>query len=304
MPVLLPCGATIADAGDAPGDLITGPRQLEFAGLLLGSGTPYRWKELTGWDDMPGLDLADSSRPNDHGDYPGVGLYQARFPSLTLAVRGDTVDDVEACLKLLRQRAAYGDDEQPLYVRDSGGTLWAPARVISRSIPHQPQRTVGVASAGVQWKCSSPHRFSPGGHSVHLTPGVASGGLVYPLVFPLDYGTPAAGASADMPNDGEAPAPVVVTFHGPGNGYAIALDNGRLLKVNLPLVDGETLTVDTGTGTVMLNGSVDRTGWLAPESDSPDLWRIPPGGATCLYTVAEDSGPSTAVDIEWSDTNW
>lgn len=303
MPTLLSCGATIADPGDEPGDLIVLPRQVEFGGLLLGAGTPYRWKELVGWDDMPGLDLSDAPRPNDHGDFAGTGLYQSRLPFLTLAVHGSTVEDTEELLRLLRTRMAYDDTETPLVIRDAAGTLQAAARVIARTIPHQPNRTMGVADAGVQWKCSSPLRTGMVTRTAHLTQGAGSGGLEYPLEYPLDYGTPAVGGSTTLVNDGEAPAPAVVTFHGPGNGYGIAAA-GQLLKFNLPLADGDTLTVDTHSGTVLLNGSSDRTGWIAPESAPPETWRIPPGDTSVRFTVTDDAGPSTAVDIEWADSNW
>jgi Phage tail protein len=303
VPLLLPCGATVAEAGDLPGDLITGPRQVEFGGLLMGSGTPYRWKELTGWDDMPPVDLGDSPRPSDHGDYPGAGYYQARMVGFTLAVYGDSIADTEELLKQLRQRATYADDEQQLVVRDSASTLWAGGRVVARSIPHQPQRTLGVAAAAVQWKCSSPLRFGLATHSVHLVPGVGSGGLTYPLTYPLDYGTETTGASAVAINDGDAPAPARIVFAGPGTGYSVTV-GGQLLKFTLPLVAGDTLTVDTRDGTVLLNDSSDRTGYVAPESVPPELWRIPDGESTISYAVAEGADVTTGVDIEWSDSNW
>lgn len=303
MVTLLPCGATILDPGDTPGDTITTARQIEFNGLLLGSGTPYRWKELTGWDDQPGLDLGDTVKPSEHGDFPGLGFFQARLPALTMQVVGESTADTEELLKLLRQRMAYNDTEQPLLIRDSGELLVADARVVDRKIPHQPQRTLGVAPAAVLWRCSDPLRRSRTGRSLHLVPAVTTGGLPYPLEYPLDYGTEGGGASGTAVNDGDISAPAVVTFTGPasGDGYGVVLD-GLLLKFDLPLTAGETLTVDTGTGTVLLNGSSDRTGWITPDSVPPTEWRIPPGSSTVSLIVVSGSGPTTAVDIEWYDT--
>src|SRR4051794_40320373 len=44
----------------AAGDLITVDGQIEWGGVLLGSGTAYRWSgdddALTGWEDTPSLD--------------------------------------------------------------------------------------------------------------------------------------------------------------------------------------------------------------------------------------------------------
>lgn len=300
MPLLLPNGATIAEPGDQPGDLIDRPRQIEFNGLLLGSNTPYRWKELTGWDDQPSLDLADTPRPSDHGDYPGLGLFQSRLPALTMVVEAADPWVVEELLGLLVARAAYSDTELPLIVRDTSRKLVAGARVQMRTIPHQPQRTLGIATAAVQWKCSDTRRYASGFRSVHLTPGVASGGLVYPLEYPLNYGTPATGATAVLGNDGTTPAPAVVRFRGPGTGHAVKIGD-LLLKVNLPLGAGDTLTVDTRTGSVLLNNSSDRTDWVTRDSVPPEAWLIPVGSTPVRFTVTSGSGPETAVDIEWSD---
>lgn len=304
MPTLLPNGATVADPGDQPGALITTARQIEYAGLLLGAGTPYRWKELTGWDDLPGLDLSDSPRPNDHGDFPGMGLYQARLPALTLAVHGDSVDQVESLLQLLEARTVYTDQDQQLIVRDGGRTLAADARVIARSIPHQPNRTIGIATASVQWRCANPLRRASTGRTVHLVVTEGSGGLTYPLTYPLDYGTEGGAGAALLVNDGSAPAPARITFHGPGTGHTLVLASGPVLRVNTPLADGDTLSVDTLTGTVLLNGTASRSGDVDLTSGPPEAWRIPPGATSCSYQVATGAGPATAADIDWFDSSW
>jgi len=306
MPKLLDNGATIADTGDAPGDLLTDPRQIEFNGLLMGSGTPYRWKELTGWDDMPGIDLSDSARPNTDGDYPGMGLYQARLPALTMQVMAGDNEVMESLLNLLVERLSYDDDEQRLIVYDTSKALFANARVIARSVPHTPVRNVGVLTVSVQWRCADPKRFAQFfDRVVTLLPPQNLSGLSYPLDFPLDYGI-TIGTDSATGNGGTAPAPVVVTFTGPATRYSLRLDTGEVLGFDLPLATGDTLVVDTADGTVLLNGTSDRSGWLSTESVPPEDWRIAPGPSAGSVSFAVDGADTltTKAECRWRDAFW
>lgn len=303
MPILLDNGATIASPGELTADLIDRDRQIAFNGLLMGSGTPFRWVELTEWDDMPSVDLSDSSRPNDHGDYPGTGLYQARLPMFTIQVRASSTAQMESLLNLLISRMTYEDTESFLVVRDSGKTLYAKARVIGRGVPHTPVRTIGILQVSVQWKCASPLRFALGASRyVRLLPSFSVGGLTYPLTYPLAYGTSGPYAFT-MANDGDAPAPVTLSFHGPATSFGVLLDGEKYLGFNLPLAGNEGLEVDTQSGTVLLNASSDRSGWLDPRSVPPETWRIPPGGAPVSFVV-DGADAFTYVDLVWGDTYW
>ncbi|MGI5451572.1 hypothetical protein ACQEVM_38570 [Streptomyces sp. CA-243310] len=62
----------------APGDLISRPGQVQYGDLLLGPGTPYRWRGITGWEELPALDSGSVARSDAHGAYPGLLLAQAR----------------------------------------------------------------------------------------------------------------------------------------------------------------------------------------------------------------------------------
>lgn len=302
MSILLDCGATIAEAGDLPGSLIVLPRQIEFNGLLMGSGTPYRWKNLTGWDAMPGLDLSDAQKDTGDGDFPGPGFSQSRMVTFEMQVRGDHKGFMEQVVQLLRERLRYSDTEQELWVRDSGRTLIADARVIARDIGHAPERSLGVMAAGVQWKQTNPLHRAPGERSAHLAATDGSGGIVYPIVYPIDYGIEGGPGQEVLLNAGTDPAPAIIVFHGPAvDGYGVTIA-GQMLRFTGPLAIGDTLTVDTRDGSVLLNGSSDRTGWVSTDSVPPETWRIPPGEAACTFSLAAGGGVGTGVDLTWFDS--
>lgn len=300
---VLACGAVVADPGDAPGSLITLPRQLEFGGLLMGSGTPYRWKKLDGWDAMPGLDLSDTPRAAGHGDWSGMGLFQSRMPSFTLTIRGDTPALMEEAIRAFNAALAYSDDDQPLVVRDTGRTLVGYARAVARDVTHSPDRTLGVLDASTQWKCSDPRRYGPTLHTAQLVPGGASGGVVYPLAYPVDYGPVQAGNIAVLSNDGDADASPQITITGPATTVRLGSDRAGALKIVEPLTAADTLTVDTRDGSILLNGTADRTGSTAGDSVPAEEWALPPGSTT-VALIVDGAGPNTSATVTWQDTNW
>jgi Siphovirus-type tail component, C-terminal domain len=54
------------------------PGQLRYGGLFVGAGTPYRWRKLTGWEELPELDSGNVPRPDADGAYLGRLLSQTR----------------------------------------------------------------------------------------------------------------------------------------------------------------------------------------------------------------------------------
>ena len=70
------------------GELVTGPGLVQWGPLLIGRWqagavtTPYRWRVLTGWEDLPGLDSGTVARAQHSGAYPGRLLAQTRLITL------------------------------------------------------------------------------------------------------------------------------------------------------------------------------------------------------------------------------
>lgn len=308
MATVLACGATIANPGDLPGALITGPRQIEYNGLLMGSGTPIRWKTLTGWDGQPPVDLTDTPSPTSHGDIPGRGLFQPRIVTWEFFTEADTVPLMEELQQLLQDRFLYSDVERPLYVADSARTLWAYARVLQSDVPMDKLRTIGRTDQAVQWKSSLPLRYAPEVRTLTLRPAAAAAttGVSYPLDYPLQYGPIGSSSSTGVVvNDGNTAAPSVVEFHGPaGPGYGVTLAGVGQMLFGLPLAASDRLSVDTRDGSVVLNGTSDRDTALTDDSLPPEDWLIPPKASTSVGLVAPTgTGDATRVTLTWADTN-
>lgn len=305
MPTVTDAGVTLAGPSEAAGALIEFVGQIEYNGILLGSDTPFHWKQLTGWDSLPALDDSSSARPDAHGDFPGAIYAQSR--TVTLEGWADAAaETMEQVLREFRSRLQLIQDEVPLIVSDGDGVKLAYARIIARDLAHTPLRRVGRGEYSLQWKCTDPLRYSLDQRMAALSPVTFTGGLTYPLVYPLDYGSVTGRNVTDGLNDGDAPAPAQVTFVGPMlGGYALTnTTTGQRLAYDVPLVAGETLTVDTRTGSVVLNGSSDRASYLSASSVPPELWRLQPGTNELVFTTAGGAGAGTGASVSWADTYW
>lgn len=146
----------------AAGDLVTRPGHIQYGPLLLGPGTPYRWKELTGWEELPAIDSGTVARSDAHGAFPGRLLAQARTIGLDgLMVRAPR-DRIGAVVGALSAGTAIVEDEQPLVVWiDERGPLLSYARAVRRIVPTGiGYRTGSIQGGAVQWEATDPRRYA------------------------------------------------------------------------------------------------------------------------------------------------
>lgn len=287
-------GGIIVAPGIAPGALVTKPGQIQYGEMLLGGGTTARWKQLTGWRDLPAAQVADSPRPQAHGSYPGSVYGDSITVTLDYLLRGSYEDKV-AALAAIEQYAPMDGVERALVVNDGDGAWYRMARVTARSVPQDQNFRQGPLSCSMQFLCADPRRYSLTSNSVQVTIPTSVGGLNYPLNYPLDYGS-FTGGGAQVNNGGAVATPIVATFRGPlTNPVLTATDHITWqLGFGLSLAAGETLVVDTSEGTVLLNGTADRLYTITAQSDPLERCVINPG-AMNLSLLAEAGNGSVTV---------
>lgn len=287
----------------AAGDLITGDGQLEWAGTLLGSGTSYRWLELTGWEDLPGLDSGNVLRPVRHGAWPGRRYAQERVVTWSARIAVDVPADFGAAVTAIRAATAVAVDETelPLVIRTKGGeTLLAYAAVSSRIVPNNSGAGIGRGQLSVLWTCSDPRRYGLAEHAETIPQPVAGVGLVYPLTYPLTYGTAAESGSRTLTNGGDTPTNPVLTITGPCTTPVVAnLTTGRQLEFDVVMAASEQLVIDTGAGTALLGGS-DRQGSLTENSVPIEDFELA-AGANDLTLRADTFTTGASCAVTWRD---
>ncbi|MFG3284689.1 phage distal tail protein [Streptomyces sp. NPDC048111] len=131
------------------------------------------------------------------------------------------------------------------------------------------------------------------------------------LAWPLGWGAARSTGLATAFNSGDAPANPVIEFRGPVRKPSLTrLGDGVRLEYDLTLAASDVLSVDTGAGTVLLNGTASRihtaTAWSTPEQ----LFQLEPGQSTFSFRAGAGSAapgaqaPQPSATVSWRNTHW
>lgn len=294
------------------GGLITSDFQIQLGanagGLLLGAGTPYDVIELDGWDDLPPYSLTDVNKPNAPGAWAGPMYPQERTITATVQVAGTpgfsgspSTAQYSANLDALRAITNPGADttiEWPIVIQQAGRQLMASVRCQQRSMP----TTLGYASPGqdkatLQLVATDPRRYALAVQSASCGLYSATGGLAYPITYPLNWGTIISSGTLQIVNAGDTATPPLLTITGGGNTPSITRqDTGQSLLIDLNLQPTDTLVIDTLNEQLLLDGSSVYAA-LDPSSDALSSFLIAPGTTTLGLSVA--SGTGTTLTAAW-----
>lgn len=290
------------------GEMITSDFQIQIGAtgsagaLLLGAGTPYDVQELDGWDDLPTYSLTDVMRPSQAGAWPGPMYPQTRVITITLDASGTvngigtvTTAQYSANLDALRLATNPGSDttaEVPFAVRQAGRILTASVRCQQRAMP----TTQGYASPGLdnitlQLVATDPRRYAQAVQTASCTPAASSGGLTYPITYPLTWGTVTSPGTLTITNSGDYNTPPVFTITGPCSIPSITRqDTGQQVLFDVTLSATDVLTVSPLDSSVTLNGSAIYAA-LDPTS-APIAGFLMPTGMTTIGLHAATGTPT------------
>ena len=288
--------------------LVTQDWQVEFDGLLLGAGTPYQVTNLEGFLDLGGVRAPMTQRARARGGYvePHYGQGATRILEFNISATASAA--FGPAVALLRAQTYAQTDVRPLWFQIPGqGLLTGGAQVLDRAIPTVQEFALGlVRKAAVQFYFPDPFWYGPTATAVTGLPST-SGGLVYPLAYLLPYGTVVSG-KASCPNVGSGATSPVFTVTGPhDNGFQVtSVEDALTLQYNGPLGAGDTVVIDTRTGSVLLNGS-DRRNLLSfagvwPVIPAANPSSGLPGVRTFAFTTlgVAHTSPAPSLTVSWA----
>lgn len=291
---------------DTPGALITGDGQLEYNSYVLGDDVNTFMESITGWDDLPPVDSANTLRPASHGAWVGRKLMGQRVITWTgrfAPMREFWIDEIK------RLKEAFtppqGTEELTIVVRTRSDTLMAFGTVSGRQIPGDYSYGFYGARLSLQFECSDPRLYSLGESIEFITlPPEVTDGLEYPLEYPLEYGVEVEPNSRIVNNQGSAPTPVILNFIGPvTNPVLINQTTNERLGFEIILAADDTLTIDTRKGTVLLNGTADRL-YTRTLLSSPILGFDLIPGVNDLQIIADDWEDGSGVEVIYRDATF
>jgi hypothetical protein len=272
--------------------------QVTWHGLTLGAGD-YHVEAITGWDEL--ADLKDLSQPRarSHGDHVGDLFSQARIVTATGSIASPTARDALAQAVLAASPVSSAVED--LTIETFGQQLTAGARLIRRSLPVGDDYPAGKVPFALQWRCPDPLRYGPSRFDSTGLP-TAGGGLTYPLVYPIDYGVAGDAGSITLTNEGTADATIQFTVTGSlPAGFEIS-SLGQRITYPLAVPAGQVITVDTATGSVLVEGTSDRRADLT----SADWLVIPPGTSLRVQFTSLGGAydPAATLAARWRPAYW
>lgn len=256
-------------------------------------GVLFTCATLDGWG-SPGSKGGGMSREGEHGESPAPN---PKLQARTLQMLGR----IDAPTRLLRQQAehrlqaALGLDLFDLTVIDG-----IPLRVTAQrsgqiSILDDTDRK---STWQAELRCPDPLRYGEAKTLLLNLPSV-SGGMQFPMRFPLRFTGSTVSGDGDATNDGNITAPTVVTFTGPlVTPTVLNTQTGQSVTYNGTLGGGEYVVLYLRNPLVaLLQGTALRTGKVS--TGGGGTWGVRPGSN--LIAFRADSGTGTAL-VEWSDT--
>lgn len=298
------------------GDLLDRDNQVEWRGVLLGSGTPYRSISLEGWQDLPALRGTNQVLSGFHGNRPGQLTADQRTVTLNFRL-SQRLADFRASVAELRRLTAPTENpvEEALAVQIDGQKYLVMARCHRRAIPTDKHYAIGHTVGAVQWVSTNPRQWLlPRKTAQAKLATDPTGGLVFPLVFPLDFGqaTSGGGFPAPLENTGSVDSWPIWRITGPCTGPVITdLTTGASqLRFNpdWQIPAGQVVEIDTRPG-VRTVTFVDPTTFASLDiSASAQLWTrqwfpIPAGGSVRVGFTAGSYEAAAALDALWYDEN-
>ena len=262
------------------------------------NGCDWVLTQEKGWYGKPAIKTNRMDRPASRGAIIGSEHPAARVLTLGWVLSAPDTVTLRNAVDQVLGICADSSTLYPVTCTDERGiTLQALAK-LDGEILVTPLSALSV-DVSVQLVCPDPRK-------TNIVQNVATaglvaagvGGVVYPIKYPVNYGTPGASGSLTLVNKGTAPADVVITIVGPVTQPTLTNPaDGSSISFLGGLNANDRLTIDTNSGRVLLNG-VDRRGLLYVTK-----WpRIPRNGTLRLSFTSTNSADTGTVVAVYSDT--
>ena len=228
--------------------------------LQIHGGSTYKLKEAT--LGAPAPRAVTDLKPNDHGAVDATSYYGPRSIELSGFVVAtsfdamwDAVDELKGKLALGSshtfkfQRQGRSFEEQVIMRVDSS------VDILAKPMPSP------MIEWGVSLFCADPRLYAATESSGSYDPTDAgSGGLDFPLVFPLDFDASATAGHLTVDNEGNIDTPPVFVITGPVTNPILDNDTTgeSIYTQSCGLSSSDYLTIDVANRTVTLNGSTSR----------------------------------------------
>jgi hypothetical protein len=259
----------------------------------LAPGTNQVVTGIKGWHGSAGIRRNSTPRLWAHGNFTERGWKSARVVSLSGHVSCSSRAEAAALVDVYA--AMLGDGLPGLLAVTDVDPGYRQAEVVlagAVDVTWDGDREVDFV---IDMEAPDPRKY--GVTTSTQTPAAdPGGGLQFDLFTTggvLDFSTGGTAGTVTVENTGTADVPVAFDVTGYAPGFIITEEStGRQLIYNTTVIAGDTLTLDAADGSVTLNGTADRSPYLARR----DWTNIPPNAsATYLFESTGNVGATMTV---------
>lgn len=276
------------------------PNTTDAHGTLWALGSDADPGGIAGWQDAPGVRRSATPRPRKHGIFDGPSVLAERVIVLSGSARSVDFAAGQRSRDILT--SVCGDPALGLstLVVYEAGRPTRQAAVRRADVA----RTLWLSDTFFEWSlllvAPDPLRYAASQSSQFVSlPGAGTGGLVFPLVFPLTFGSGAAGGVMTLTNAGTIATPLVWEIRGPVTAPVIThLGTGQRLEFDaaFSLAAGQSVTIDTDIHTVM-QGTVNQRAALVVSQ----WWDLDTGSTQVRFSGASADPATARLTATWRD---
>lgn len=274
--------------------------QIQFQGLVLGTGTPFQLKKQEGWD-KPDVRSGNQNWSFWPGASVGFNALGTRKPVISLDVGrpyGSYGTLANAVNALVTACSTEGSTEYPLWVQLPGMPLVCTyARVLKTNFPWDITADLGglLQGGSIQFECTDPYLYSAPSIATSISLPGPAGGFTPPMTFNLTFGGGSTPNTATIVNSGDVTCWPTLVVTGPCLNPSIS--NGSIpgnptIQTSIQLNAGDQLWIDCRLGAITLYPSGSSVG-------SPSQFVLQPGSEY----FGLPGGMSSVISFNSADTS-
>lgn len=279
---------------------------LQLGSLIFAGGrstsTRLFFRSLTDWDSL--AESKSEITPRPPGSDGAFGIAQVDRDSVTPSFKGLYVGSSRLdALQMRKQLKAIANSKQlmTMTLTDEDGTFSRQVELQKMTLPDI--RNQSAFDFDVYTFAPDPLMY---GAEVAVSVGlpVSGGGLVFPVVFPVDFGTGGSDGRITLVNSGTADATIKLEVTGQMDaGFAVdELGTGRQVRFERVVPLNSTVFLNGRTGRAYIDSPGNDVSGYLTRSDFPV---VPAGGSTTLQfnTLGSTSGAPTLTGRA-APANW
>ncbi|MFJ8109995.1 phage distal tail protein [Streptomyces sp. NPDC096132] len=263
-------------------------------GAVDSNGVAWFLQSLEGWD-SPDIRSEFTEREADHGAWASTVYLGARPITLGGTIVAPSRAALERAMETLRVAASLTDTV--LLVGEAvpkRATVRRSGKLLIQYV------TDTVATYSVLVTAADPRRYDATLSSATTNLPTSSGGLAFPVTFPVAFSATVTAGQIAAVNSGTADSRPVITIAGPVVAPVVSAlypdGTVRQLVYGQDLASGETLVIDTDAHTVLINGNVSRRRFMTVSNGWPTIGA---GQSVIFQFQSTTYNASATLTVQW-----